>query len=244
MFLPGTLHLVDTTTGEERRLDDGPCFGACFSPDGERIAYCKEGSLFVANRDGSGKEEITLVTGNQMMNWTDSDHLYFTQRGERQLYRVHLQHRIREVVFRSEHYYLNSISVSRDGKRAAWSSPTYVHGQPPTWCVRIWDLPHGKVPEQDLGEGAQGTVSPSGAWVTRRLPDGLSMALHRFGETEPARVIAAPQGKRFSFQRFSHNSDGFFVYTIEGEREGYLYDLRNDTTYPVAPGVVSDFYAR
>ena len=241
----GPLVLVDCASRTQRVLDDGPCYGACFSPDGRRVAYSRDGAIYVREiHDGAeGRaEEVTMVAGNNFLYWTETDYLYFGQHPERVLYRAHVGQKVREVVFTSNHSHLNAISVSRNGRKAAWSNPTYVHGQKPTWAVKVWDIV-GKPAEREIGPGAKGTISPNGELVTRGLDDSGEVAIHRFADGAELGRVAPPEGT-LNGARFSHSSDQHIVYTLVGSLTAYVHDLRSGQQHLVGEGVITDAYVR
>ena len=148
---------------------------------------------------------------------------------------------MREVVFTSTHSHLNAMAISRDGRRGAWSNPTYVHGQKPTWDVKVWDLV-GKPMEREIGPGAKGTISPNGELVTRGI-DGAQTAIHRFTDGAELSRFGPPSGT-FNGVRFTHSSDEHVVYTQEGTHRAYIHHLPSGTASPAGEGAITDAFIR
>jgi Tol biopolymer transport system component len=58
-FTPGRLHVVNVDgTGEKNLTPVDDVWEPAWSPDGTRIAYTGEGHIFVANADGSGRNDV------------------------------------------------------------------------------------------------------------------------------------------------------------------------------------------
>ncbi|MBD3243958.1 MAG: hypothetical protein GF331_25420 [Chitinivibrionales bacterium] len=50
--------VLRSTTGESVVLDDGSCYGACFSPDISQIAYVRGVYIFVIGVDGANRHRV------------------------------------------------------------------------------------------------------------------------------------------------------------------------------------------
>jgi serine/threonine protein kinase len=78
--LDGPLWSVPVLGGSPRRLGSLEGHAGAWSPDGKKVAYCKENEVFLANRDGSEPRRLLLTAGTPNdLRWSpDGSILRFT----------------------------------------------------------------------------------------------------------------------------------------------------------------------
>jgi hypothetical protein len=78
-FEPDVLQIIDVATGARDTLDDGLCFGPCFSPDGMKVVYARDNRVRVGeaititwngncNELGSVELEISPTEGEHWLS--------------------------------------------------------------------------------------------------------------------------------------------------------------------------------
>jgi hypothetical protein len=238
---PGPLILVNGAAGSTTTVDPGPCYGACFEPGGRRIAYCQDGSLFVINCDGTGKERITFLVAPAYLNWIADGHIVFCSRFDRAVYRVSPERKIRELLFISHHHNLANFSVSQSGRECAWSSAVYVHGEKPTYKVVAWNLVTPKMPEPELGAGFAGSVSSDGRLISRSVDGHQKVMLYETRQlTEAGQIVF---DEKVNAARFAQHAPNHLVYTTMERLTGHVYNVETKEAILVGPGVITDYYS-
>jgi hypothetical protein len=79
----GDLVLIDCEKKELKTLVTGHTYGACFSPDGKKVAYIKDcNSIWTVNIDGTANTKVTDNTGwaidqGTCLTWIPGDWIYW-----------------------------------------------------------------------------------------------------------------------------------------------------------------------
>lgn len=121
------------TNGETVTLDDGLCYGACFSPDVSQVAYVRGSDIFVIGVDGSNPHRIKSgdmsLSGSSAntLSWTNSGHIYYSRGWS--IYRVKAdgsggEEKVHTSKFQGDGDRIRQLQVCRDGSRgASWGRP-------------------------------------------------------------------------------------------------------------------------
>lgn len=233
-FSRGRLEILNLGTNQRRTLDDGQCFGPCFSPDGGKVVYNKDNKIYIRNADGSGSATVINVYSNSgrepAMSWVrlgSSDYIYWSEQSK-QIYRVKVGTTNKETVHTSSAN-LYMISVNDDGTKAACSKASWS-----CWAIDIGGA------ERNLGGGCQGTVSPNGQYVTHNLGGHKKADIHNHANGNVLKTITTPTGE-FNMHRFSHASDDWVVFTVN-ETQAYLCKWRENRSYHIGSGSPWDYY--
>lgn len=233
-FTNGPLEILNVGTNERTTLDNGSCFGPCFSPDGKKVAYNKNNKIYIRNADGSGSPTVVDVYSNSgrepAMNWVrlgSSDYIYWSEQSK-QIYRVKVGTTNKETVHTSSKN-LYMVSVNDDGTKAACSKASWS-----CWAIDIGGA------ERNLGGGCQGTVSPNGQYVTHNLSSHTKAEIHNHSTGNVLKTITSPTGE-FNQHRFSHASDEWVVFTVNGNK-AYLCKWRENQSYSLGSGSPWDYY--
>lgn len=232
-FSRGALRLRYLSDGETITLDNSSCFGPSFSPDGRKVAYSvNDSKIYIINIDGTGKTEVTSCGGSEVMvTWAGNGYLYWSQ-CDRKIYRVKTDGSSKGTVFTSSKN-IHNVGVSQNGSRAAWTAPS--------WVLRVGNISTGD--EREYGGGCQGSISPDGSLVTHNQGGHTRCIIRKFDGSE-YRTIRAPEGT-FNAHRWSHSSDDYCLYTIEGSNKAYVHNVDTDVaTYVGAKGAIYDYYAQ
>ena len=132
---PSALVYVDVQSGKVHELLPDHACGPCFSPDGQNIAFIYQDMIYVAPRnDIEARREVLPTKGsyNKHLSWTNDDFLYFGE--EKAIYRVSIKGGDKEKVadmpsqMTQKKGKFSCLSVSNDGKRAAWWDKTMLGG--------------------------------------------------------------------------------------------------------------------
>jgi len=226
-YASGDLVVVDCATGSATTIVQGACYGACFSPDGTRIAYFKDqNSIWICNLDGSNNHQVTTNTGwsaesHSCANWVAGDWIYWGAGPN--LKRVKIDGSQRNDNVDVLPWDLMTCRVSQDATRGAcftwgWEAKAFVVGGA----------------RYSLGGGCQGSISPNGEWCTHNI-DHRKITIHRFSDQVIVADRECASGDANNYA-FSHLSNDYVCYTINGG-SAYVMHWQSGTNYFVANGI-------
>lgn len=239
-FGHGPIVRIDYPSGEETVIDgDASGYGPCFSPDGRKVCYANSGGIFIADRDGSNKtnQNLSVNVGNRpTLSWVtlaDGEYLYWAEEHHGSP-GVLLRAKVgsgQQVAVHTPSADVLHPSVSANGTRAAFTRSAY--------SVVGVDLTTGV--ERSFGSGCQGSISPSGKYVTRNHGDHRSASIHNWDGSVYS-VITTPGGE-FNKHRFSHSSDDYVVFDVaEAGITGYVCNIHTNEKWRVGSGNIFDFF--
>ncbi len=250
MWRSGALQLVALPSMNRIILDYDPCYGAIFSPQGDRIAYIKNNKIYIINNDGSNGIELkTMVPtgdGGSFLTWIkkdSSDYVYFSiPASDSNIYRtrVDISDSV-ETVFKSQLGTVFGLRVSRDGNRAGWTKYNAA------WINQVIgvDFPTGQ--EVAFGAypdnpGCQGCISPSGEYITHNLNTHLTTNIHPF--VSPLTVHSTVNDTlNFSLTRYSSSNDSFITYSaMDGSKGCFVYNTTTGIKDSVGSGEAFDVW--
>ena len=116
-------------------LDNGPCWGACFSPDASEVAYVENGAIKVISIYGTNPRVVkpsglfSSGTRANTLSWCDDGYVYYSL--DWSIYRVKADGSGGDALVHTSKYasgwggdYIRQLQVCRDGTRAAsWGRP-------------------------------------------------------------------------------------------------------------------------
>lgn len=233
-FQAGQLEILNVATNQRTTLDDGSCFGPCFSPDGQKVAYNKSNKIYICNADGSGTPTAIDVYANSSKEASTSwarvgghDYIYWSEQS-RQIYRVRVGTTNKETVHTSSAD-LYMVKVSADGAKGACSKRAWS-----CWAIDIGGS------ERNMGSGCQGTVSPNGLYVTHNLGSHTSANIQLHANGDVVKTITTPTGT-FNMHRFSHISNDWVVFTVDGNK-AYLCEWDKNQSHYLGSGSPWDYF--
>ncbi|MBD3418797.1 MAG: carbohydrate-binding protein [Chitinivibrionales bacterium] len=130
--------VLKSTSNEERLLDDGVCYGACYSPLGNdgapsEIAYVQGSDIYIIGVNGSNKRKIktgdmsSSGTYANTLSWCNNGYIYFSRGWA--IYRYNADGSTSEELLHTSKYSscgdgIRQLQVARSGNRAAsWGRP-------------------------------------------------------------------------------------------------------------------------
>ena len=217
--MEGDLVVIDCATLQKTTIVTGSCYGACFSPDGSRIAYFKDGtSLRICNVDGTADRLVTSNTGSSTSgtpcaNWIADDWIYWASGHNLKRVKINGTQRDDNVHVSSVHE-LNSCHVSHDGTRGAFTCRV-------DDVVSVGKFVVGGVTEV-YGQGCGSSVSPDGTLITRNR-NHWQYQIHNFDDWSVAKDLQI-NGGDVNQHAFSHLSNEYVCVTLDGTR-GFIQDI-------------------
>jgi len=231
-FNQGDLKLKYLSTGNVITLEKGGAFGASFSPDGKSVAFSKNANqITTMSIAGEGRNVVTGCGGGNVqvtVTWVGADNLYWSQ-NDKHLYKIKTNGSGKATVFTYSKN-IHNAGVSQDGKRAAWTSPS--------WVLGLGDLSTGKGWEK--GGGCQGSISPDGKYYTHNQESHKDCIIGKF-DGGTLKTIHPPTGT-FNAHRWSHKSNDHVLYTLEKSNKCYVHDITTNNTVEVATGFIWDYF--
>ena len=230
-FGSGDLSLKYLSSGKVITLEKGGVFGPSFSPDGKSVAYSKNSrEICTILINGENKKKVTGCGGKEVsVNWVGADKLYWSQ-CDKNIYAVKIDGSGKKTVFKYGKN-IHNAGVSQDGKRAAWTSPS--------WELGLGDLSTGK--GWAKGGGCQGSISPNGKYYTHNQHNHTDCKIGKF-DGGTLKTIHPPSGK-FNAHRWSHKSNDYVLYTIEGSHAGYVHNIQtNKAAATGTKGFIWDYF--
>lgn len=188
-YTTGKLLVKYLSSGQTTELEGGGVFGACFSPDGNKIAFAsspgwwQRGSIVVMGIDGSNRTEIAdiLTEGGKepSVEWATDGYIYWSDctpkirrvpenGGQSEMFHEALEKQNQGGVTMGRE--VHSLSMSLDGTRGIWTkNPPDIHNG---W-MNQWDwwsnvsCDFTTFTEYEVIGGCQSNISPDGSRLTR-----------------------------------------------------------------------------
>lgn len=219
------LYKLDVGTGESTVLIDTlDVSGACFSPDGSRIAIWRGQQIEVMNSDGSDVQVLyqteAQFVGRHSVSWATDGKIYFDEKSPN-IHRVDVETGASEIVYTHPGGdNVTWLQTSRDGRTAAATIP--IPGGNEIW---VFDL------EAHTGRflvaACQATLSPDGQLVSYSNQAHSKIIVVDAYDGTLVTELPLPGGV-LSGQHFSRHSNDYIISQIDAEN-AYLTDIRSGT---------------
>ncbi|MBL8026959.1 MAG: T9SS type A sorting domain-containing protein [Fibrobacteres bacterium] len=232
---PGDL-IMCTMDGTKRTYDTlvrGQVWGPGFSPDGKKIAYAFNSTVFALDLSTRASESLgtcAAFSACPNMNWTTDNKILWSDGASNKIFRIDVATKKRDTVHTGT---TGRISTSIDGKRAAWVMPPRAA------------IIGGK--EYAYPGGCGGAISPSGKYLSCNYNTGhKTINIYEFLDNGPAQVeiatVYAPTADPINGIKFGR-SDSWLLFTTEvATPNGYISDWRTGTSIKVANLPIHDFF--
>jgi len=151
---PGDLVMctIDGTKRTNDTLVKGQVWGPGFSPDGKKIAYTLNSTVYafdIASRTSDSLGTCAAFSACPNMNWTTDNKILWSDGSSNKIFRIDVATKKRDTVHTGT---TGRISTSQDGKRTAWVMPpraAFIGGK-----------------EYGYPGGCGGAISPSGKYLS------------------------------------------------------------------------------
>jgi hypothetical protein len=236
-WTPGRLFLYDMKTGTADTLSRSAVFGACFSPDGHKVAYVGSTGGRIKIVDVISKQVDSI--GNPLawkftLSWANDNCIYYSQEYGKVLLKINVETEQVDTVYRMQMTYNNLAKITdvasfytgnvcADGTRGAYTVLSDQIGNRGVSFDFVANM------EMMINDGAdtrlscQATMSSDGQWV------GVANYNHTLGFIKPYnsngaayRTIAC---SGIWLLHFAYNSSSDLVYKSTTDNGTYHYNL-------------------
>ncbi|MBD3346459.1 MAG: hypothetical protein GF401_15505 [Chitinivibrionales bacterium] len=226
----GNLILINANTYERQTIVEGPVQSACFSNDGQRIAYALNNNLYVINSTLSGnsiKHTVNWNGHNLMFVRNNSKEYLYWDSHYQGLCRVELGTSLVEKVISSASDILGQ--VSHDGTRACirFNSGGWVYSA--NLIYKIWS---------GIATGCMPALSVDGEWCAHNTTNHDTIKIYKWWDHTAQHCIT---GWHISDMRFSRASADYIVYT-QGTDQVAVCHRPTNTTFILGDGYAMDFF--
>jgi hypothetical protein len=233
--ITGPLYRVDLSSGTPVLMDSGQCTGPCYSPDGAKVAYARDNSIYVKSSDGTGDPQdlgIACPTGSMpVMNWVvraDSEFIYWSE-STPHIYRTSLAQPSKQTAWTGTAA-LISASISLNGK--------YACARTDSDSIMEIDLSAGT---RVAGTGSASSISPTGRLFSLNNLSGKECVVMEFFREFYQGVYSPPSGS-FDNHRFSRSNCDYMVFTAD-DTAAYLLRWRDSTVTYGGIGTAWDYFS-